>query len=90
MGAVSGLVDIPDPPATLALIDAMANLKPKNRDLALNGLLRSEPRMLALLDAIAAGRITRDQLGPEREQRLLQSTLQSVHDRAAAVFSKTR
>jgi len=90
MGAVSGLVDIPDPPATAVLLDALPNLKPRNRDLALDGLLRSEARMLAVLDSLSSGRLTREQLGADRQKRLLDSPLPVVRDRAAAIFSKGR
>jgi hypothetical protein len=89
MGAVSGLVDVPDPQATTALIDAIADLKPRNRELALDGLMRSEARMLALLDAVAAGRVSGDQLGASRKKRLLESSLPTVKQRATAVLSKS-
>jgi putative membrane-bound dehydrogenase-like protein len=82
MGAVSALVDIPDPPATTALIEHLADLKPKNRELALDGLLRSEDRMLVLLEAIAGGRVTADQLGESRRQRLLEASFPRVQQRA--------
>jgi putative membrane-bound dehydrogenase-like protein len=86
MGAVSGLVDIPDPPATAALIENLGNLKPKNRDLALDGLLRSEDRMLALLEAVAAGRVTAEQLGDARRLRLLEARFPRVQQRAKALL----
>jgi putative membrane-bound dehydrogenase-like protein len=88
MGAVSGLVDIPDPPATAALLDAIPQLKPRNRELALDGLLRSEARMLALLDAVAAGRIGSEQLGVARQKRLIESPYPAVKQRAESVLSK--
>ena len=66
----------PDPPATAtALIDALPQLKPRNRDLALDGLLRSEARMSALLDALTASRIARESLGEARQKRLLRIDL---------------
>jgi hypothetical protein len=88
MGAVSGLVDTPDPQATEALIAAIPNLKPRNRELALDGLLRSEARILTLLDAVAAARISPDHLGISRQKQLLQSPLPKIKERAAAVLAK--
>jgi putative membrane-bound dehydrogenase-like protein len=88
MGAVSGLVDMPDPQATEALIAALPNLKPRNRELTLDGLLRSEARMLALLDALADGRISRDQLGAERTRRLVESQFPKVKERASTALGK--
>jgi putative membrane-bound dehydrogenase-like protein len=88
MGAISGLVDVPDAAATDALIDSLPNLAPRNRELALDGLLRSEARMLALLDAVARGRLTADALGPARHKRMLQSPFTTVQNRAAAVLPK--
>jgi hypothetical protein len=45
--------------------------------------------MLALLDAIAAGRVSREQLGPAREKRLLESAFPAVNKRAAAALPKS-
>jgi hypothetical protein len=57
MGAVSGLVDIDSPEATKELVDSLSHLTGENRKLALKGLLRSESRVTALLDAVEAGTI---------------------------------
>lgn len=70
MGAVSGACDVPDPRAARLLIDVIPHAPPANRDLALDGLLRSEERCLALLDAVRAGRLSRDLLGDGRIARL--------------------
>lgn len=90
MGAVSGLVDIPDPPATAALIEHFAGLAPRNKELALDGLLRSETRMLAVLEAIERGQLTADQLGAARLERLRTAGGESVRTRAAAVLPAAR
>ena len=57
MGAVSGLVDVDTADATKALVEALNHLTGENRKLALKGLLRSEARVAALLDAIDAGSV---------------------------------
>ena len=70
MGAVSGACDIPDSRATALLIGVIAHAPPANRDLALDGLLRSDERCLALLAAVQDGRVSRDLLGDARIARL--------------------
>lgn len=57
MGAVSGLVDVDSAEVTKALAEALSHLTGENRKLALKGLLRSEVRVAALLDAIEAGSV---------------------------------
>ena len=86
MGAVSGLADIPDPAATEALLTHLSGLVPGNRNLALEGLLRSEERMLALLAAVERGDVTIEQLRPERVKRLLEASATKVRERASVVL----
>jgi putative membrane-bound dehydrogenase-like protein len=88
MGAVSGAADVPEPQAATALIEHLPGLTPRNRDLALDGLLRSEARMLLLLEAVAAGRVTMEQLGPQRIERLRMGPTDAVREKAAAVLPK--
>lgn len=88
MGAVSALVDVPAVQATTALLQHLADLQPRNRELALDGLLRSEDRMLALLEAVAARRVATQQLGEDRVRKLREAASERVRTRAAAVFSQ--
>jgi HEAT repeat protein len=53
MGAVSGLADIESPQVAPLLIDALAFLDERNRRLAIEGLLRTEGRRVALEQAMA-------------------------------------
>jgi hypothetical protein len=70
MGAVSGAADMQSPQAAEALIAALPNLSARNRALALDGLLRSEERCLALLDAIADKRLDSKFLDDSHRRRL--------------------
>jgi len=87
MGAVSGLADIPDPAATETLLTHLSGLAPGNRNLALDGLLRSEERMLALLAAVERGDVKIEQLGPDRVKRLREASAPQVRERASVVLS---
>ena len=58
MGAVSGLVDVDSPDSTQLLIGALAHLAGRNRQLALEGLLRTELRSNALAKHIKSGQLT--------------------------------
>lgn len=82
MGAVSGLADVDAPEAKSALVDALAHLKGRNHDLALDALLRDEPRALALLDAVEKGTLDLASLGDARLKRLAEHESSAVRDRA--------
>ncbi|HAA71471.1 MAG TPA: hypothetical protein DCE55_20200, partial [Planctomycetaceae bacterium] len=58
MGAVSGLVDVESPDSTQLLIGALSYLAGRNRQLALEGLLRTELRSDALAKHIKSGQLT--------------------------------
>jgi putative membrane-bound dehydrogenase-like protein len=83
MGAVSGLADVDAPEATRALLDALSHLEGRNRDLALDALLRGESCATALLDAVDAGKLKPAALGPDRLKRLREHESKSVRDRVA-------
>jgi hypothetical protein len=70
MGAVSGLVDMDAPEATQALINALPGLTDRNRDLALDGLLRDDARTAALLNALEENRVDPSVVGQARLKRL--------------------
>ncbi|HWB02013.1 MAG TPA: neutral/alkaline non-lysosomal ceramidase N-terminal domain-containing protein [Verrucomicrobiales bacterium] len=76
-GAVSGLADLNHPEAAGLLIKAFPVLNTGNKNFALDALLRSPERIDVLLDAAAAGKITRADLG---EKRI--ATLTSLEDAA--------
>ncbi|MBP85610.1 MAG: dehydrogenase [Planctomycetaceae bacterium] len=57
MGAVSGLADIQSDEVSKPLIEALPRLSDRNGKLAMDGLLRTEQRSLALLEAVRSGQI---------------------------------
>lgn len=73
MGAVSGTGDVPDPLATEALIKAWPGLKANNRKLALEALLRSTSRRMALQEAMRNGQIPEADIPPAVREKLTES-----------------
>ncbi|MCA9064147.1 MAG: hypothetical protein KDA96_13840 [Planctomycetaceae bacterium] len=67
MGAVSGLVDINSPAATQRLIRALQYLEGRNRQLAIEGLLRTPERRQTLLQSLQDGAL---ELTREERQKL--------------------
>lgn len=88
MGAVSGLADVEAAEAAAALLNALPGLAEPNRKLALDALIRRELHALALLEALAAGRIKPDELGPKRVNRLLQHEAVTVRQRSAGLLQR--
>lgn len=69
-GAISGLSDTRSPAVAQALLSGFDHYSEPNRAFALDALLRDDQRAAALLDAVAAGRVTPAHLGPERIEAL--------------------
>ena len=65
-GAISALGDVRSPAVGQALLSGLAHYSAQNRAFLLDALLRDEGRAAALLDAVAAGRLTPDDLGKAR------------------------
>ncbi|HSG70553.1 MAG TPA: hypothetical protein VLA12_09070, partial [Planctomycetaceae bacterium] len=85
MGAVSGLVDVPEPAATELLLGAVKYLPARNRDLALDGLLKSNERISQFLQALESDGVDRESLGPERWKLLQNHADPSIRRRAATL-----
>jgi hypothetical protein len=85
MGAVSGLVDVPEPGAAKLLIDAVKYLPDRNRGLALEGLMKSQARIVLLFEALESGRISREQLGSDRLKSLRNHDDPTIRSRAEAL-----
>ncbi len=79
MGAVSGLADIDSPEATALLIHSLEFLSGRNRELAIEGLLRSDVRAATLSKEISAGRLS---LTSEEQTSLRQHPVQAIRHRA--------
>jgi hypothetical protein len=86
MGAVSGLVDVDAPGATSALVEALGHLSGTNRELALKGLLRSDDRAGALLEAVEKGSVKKESLGVATTTALRESKSAKVRERARTVL----
>lgn len=88
MGAVSGTADVQHPQATAALVEGLGHYTDGNRELALDGLLRTPERCLALLSALERGGVKREQLGQKREQRLLEHVEPEVQTKAKHLLKR--
>jgi hypothetical protein len=69
-GAVCGVADIDAAPAADTLIQYFDQFTEKNRQFALDALLRNEVRAKKLVDALGAGKIPSAELGSTREEKL--------------------
>lgn len=69
-GAVSGLADINHPAAGKQLVDSLEGLTEANKDFALDALLRTPERIRLLQEAVAAQKITPQDLGESRLRKL--------------------
>jgi hypothetical protein len=89
-GAVSALADVRSPSVGQAILSGLPHYSPENRALALDALLRDDQRTAALLDALEAGRVRRDDLGAERAARLKQHPRDDLRRRAAALLENEK
>ncbi|MBX3441905.1 MAG: hypothetical protein KF774_05820 [Planctomyces sp.] len=87
MGAVSATADVRDPAATQALLNALPGLEEENRKLALRGLMRTEDRQLALLEAVRTGAFTADLLDAPTREALRESRSPEIRELAAQILA---
>jgi hypothetical protein len=88
-GAICGLIDIKSKEIAPVLIAHWAHFSEKNRGFVLDGLLRDEERISALLDAIESKNIASAVLGPEQAQQLKQLPYAKLRERAVKLLQKT-
>ena len=88
MGAISGLSDMKSPQVPAALLSGIAHYSLPNRQLALEALLRDDTRIAALLEAVAAGRVSPPQLGEKRTQTLKTAANPQLRERAQKLLAK--
>ena len=81
-GAIGALNDMRAKEVGPVLIAALKNFSDRNRNSALNALLRDDSRMAALLDAVAAGRLTASDIGDARVQKLKTAENKKIRARA--------
>jgi hypothetical protein len=87
LGAVAGLLDIDAAAATEALLGNLANLRSAHVASVLDGMLRTDDRAIALLNAVATKQVSREMLGKKRIDRLLGHPAPQVRRRAESVLS---
>jgi hypothetical protein len=87
-GAIGALGDMKDKAAARALLDALPTFSDRNRNSALNALMRNDERMDMLLDAVAAGRVTRATLGDARVEKLKNAPDGKVRMKAEKILSR--
>lgn len=89
MGAVSGLSDVRSPRVAEVLIDHVGEYSTdRNRSLAMDALMRTDERKMALLDAVSRGRVPAEMLGAERIERLQNASNTEIQERAREVFRR--
>ncbi len=81
-GAIGAVNDMRTKEAGPALISTLKNFSDRNRSAALNALLRDDSRMAALLDEVAAGRLTVADLGEARVTKLKAAENPKIRARA--------
>ncbi len=86
MGAISGLADIRSPEVPEILLSGISYYSDRNRDIALNALLRSDERIEVLLNAINDGTLSADDLGEERIKELKSIENEALRERARQVI----
>jgi len=87
-GAISALGDVPSPDVPKALVSGLGHYTPANRKLAIQALVRDDARREALLDAVAAGQLTKADLGEEIERMLVDPSRNRSSERAKKVLSR--
>lgn len=90
MGAISALGDIPSPCVSQALLSGIGHYNEPNRNLALDALLRDESRALALLEAVAEGRVSPEALGARRVKALREHSSEAVRAKASEIPGKPK
>jgi putative membrane-bound dehydrogenase-like protein len=90
VAAVQALGGVENERTASALLDAWPGLSPALRREAAEALFRRPPRLHALLDALASGRVQPADLDPARRKQLLDHPESSVRVRARAVLGEVR
>jgi putative membrane-bound dehydrogenase-like protein len=88
MGAVSGLSDVGSPRVAPLLLAGLSHFSPGNRRLAVDALLRTEERTAALLHALEAGKVKREQLSEPQVSALRQHSNAALRERANKLLGR--
>jgi hypothetical protein len=85
-GAIGALSDMKARQVGPVLIAGLNHFSGRNRNSALNALLRDDARMSVLLDAVAAGRLSTSDLGDVRVQKLKTAENRKIRSRAEQIL----
>ena len=88
MGAVSGVADVDVPEATQLLLGALKYLNTTNRNLAIGGLVRSDARRSALIDALEKRRVELASLTEAHRAALLDTKDAALRQRGMKALSR--
>ena len=86
MGAISGLSDVDEPPVAELLLSGLDHYSTGNRKLALDALLRTDARTVALVEALEKGRVKPAALGDTHMKALKMLKNESLRARALKVL----
>jgi hypothetical protein len=88
MGAISGLSDVDSEKVAPLLLAGLGHFSAGNRKLAVEALLRTEGRALALLGAVEAGKVRKAELSEEQQRALRKHTSEKVRRRAVKALGQ--
>ncbi len=88
MGAVSALGDMCAAQVGPALVAGLSHFSKRNRELALDALLRDDSRIAAMLDAVESGQVSKEQLGEARIATLRKVADLKLRERVAKLLSE--
>jgi hypothetical protein len=90
MGAISGLSDVESSKVVELLLAGMSHYSPGNRKLAIDALLRTEARTVALLDALEQGKVKEDYLNEAQVKALREHKDEKLRMRAKRLLPQTQ
>ena len=88
MGAISGLSDVDSMEIPRLLVSGLGHFNNENRGLAIGALMRTSGRSMALLDAIAEGRVSAKFLNTAERKSLRESTNATIREQAIRILSE--
>jgi hypothetical protein len=86
MGAISGISDVDRPVAAHLLVSHYRYFSEENRRIAVDALLRTKLRCIALLDAIQKKAIAASSLSDQQRQALRKHPAEDIRGRAERVL----
>ena len=88
MGAISGLSDIDVPEVAPLLVAGLGHFSAENRTLAVDSLLRTEPRTVALIEALEKKQLNPGELNDKQREVLRKLKNEKLRARAEKALSQ--